>query len=495
MAVGIVLCAGFLLSSDDPRSGPALSMIGGFFVTMSAVYFIPGLLGGLGLLRGRHWARVLIIVLSVLGIFAFPIGTLLGGFGLWVLLGPDSKQLPGAPIPAAQPEGLLRKPSLPSIEKKRFLEVLVLMAGIGAGFVIMIGTGYRITGDTGSPISDRLYLTAIGVLIVVVAAVGWRIWRQTIGATSRHERAARRDAHRRFDEDRKRAAKERREQLERLSADPARRKYAEWIQRGEAWSDDQIEYDLNVATLATCQHLVPIEREMRAAAIHTRLIQPLKISARCRVDAELLRPRFSLPTFVAYTEPRPNTISFDAPLPALIVCAEHESSIEVVHPLGATSETPVFPSTPLPRSPVTSPAAGPQSDRFLELRGRILALARLIDVPSALLPTHRESVQNGLPHIEIRDESYDYVHEDRGIEFERFSTTSVDELLYRVFRDIAFSMAVRRGSENGKPGEDYRRGAFRAQIDLLGQLNPIWASRCAAEHEETLATHPFVDRA
>lgn len=45
-----------------------------------------GLLTGLGILGRRAWGRFLGIVLSALNLFNFPLGTLIGGYGLWVLL-------------------------------------------------------------------------------------------------------------------------------------------------------------------------------------------------------------------------------------------------------------------------------------------------------------------------------------------------------------------------------------------------------------------------
>ncbi len=45
------------------------------------VLFAPALAGGIGLLRGKSWARLVIFLLSLVLIFFFPIGTILGGFG------------------------------------------------------------------------------------------------------------------------------------------------------------------------------------------------------------------------------------------------------------------------------------------------------------------------------------------------------------------------------------------------------------------------------
>lgn len=47
---------------------------------------LPSIVGGIGLIRRYSWARILIIVLSVIDLFSVPIGTALGAFSLWFLL-------------------------------------------------------------------------------------------------------------------------------------------------------------------------------------------------------------------------------------------------------------------------------------------------------------------------------------------------------------------------------------------------------------------------
>ena len=91
LAIGIVVLIG-LLVSQDPQRDSALLFIGPLFLAMAVLFFLPGLVGGLGLLRGEAWARAIIIILSFLILLLFPVGTALGGFGLWVLLGREGEQ-------------------------------------------------------------------------------------------------------------------------------------------------------------------------------------------------------------------------------------------------------------------------------------------------------------------------------------------------------------------------------------------------------------------
>ncbi|GEN08025.1 hypothetical protein SAMN05443572_106553 [Myxococcus fulvus] len=47
------------------------------------VYCLPGLFTGIGLLKRRTWSRVLALVLGILNLANFPLGTCLGIYALW----------------------------------------------------------------------------------------------------------------------------------------------------------------------------------------------------------------------------------------------------------------------------------------------------------------------------------------------------------------------------------------------------------------------------
>ena len=46
---------------------------------------IPGVVGGIGILKYQGWARILILILSFLGLLNFPLGTAVGIYSIWVL--------------------------------------------------------------------------------------------------------------------------------------------------------------------------------------------------------------------------------------------------------------------------------------------------------------------------------------------------------------------------------------------------------------------------
>jgi ABC-type molybdate transport system permease subunit len=62
-----------------------LSVIGTAFGVLMIALAIPGMLAGYGLLRHRSWARLLAMIIAVLGLVNFPFGTVIGIYALFVL--------------------------------------------------------------------------------------------------------------------------------------------------------------------------------------------------------------------------------------------------------------------------------------------------------------------------------------------------------------------------------------------------------------------------
>jgi hypothetical protein len=57
------------------------------------VLSVLGLIGGIGLLAYKGWARIIVIVVSALGCLNIPIGTLVGVYSIWVLMQDDTIRL------------------------------------------------------------------------------------------------------------------------------------------------------------------------------------------------------------------------------------------------------------------------------------------------------------------------------------------------------------------------------------------------------------------
>lgn len=52
---------------------------------------LPSILGGVGLLKRKPWSRIVIVVLSILHLFSFPIGTAIGVYSLYVLFQDEAR--------------------------------------------------------------------------------------------------------------------------------------------------------------------------------------------------------------------------------------------------------------------------------------------------------------------------------------------------------------------------------------------------------------------
>ena len=94
-----------LLVGLAPVTGEAeamwvLGLVGTTVGLLMVALGVPGLLAGYGLLKRRSWARVLAIVVGIISLVNFPIGTAIGIYTLWVLVQPAATEYFAAPAPA-----------------------------------------------------------------------------------------------------------------------------------------------------------------------------------------------------------------------------------------------------------------------------------------------------------------------------------------------------------------------------------------------------------
>lgn len=71
--------------SDNPWGLLTAGGIVGIIAICLMVIALPTLIAGFGLLARKPWARPLTLLIAVFNLFAFPIGTMLGFYQLWVL--------------------------------------------------------------------------------------------------------------------------------------------------------------------------------------------------------------------------------------------------------------------------------------------------------------------------------------------------------------------------------------------------------------------------
>jgi hypothetical protein len=102
LGLGSGVAAGIVGASADPDDAAIAIPILGFAGTALAVFLglfaLPSLITGYGLLHYKPWARIVGIILSAISLINIPIGTIVGAYGLWVLLNKDTERLFNAPV-------------------------------------------------------------------------------------------------------------------------------------------------------------------------------------------------------------------------------------------------------------------------------------------------------------------------------------------------------------------------------------------------------------
>lgn len=85
--------AGFAaaLSSEDRDAALAMGTCGTVVAAIIGIVSLPSIIAGIGLQRRKSWARMLTIILSVINLLNFPIGTAIGAYALWALLNEQSR--------------------------------------------------------------------------------------------------------------------------------------------------------------------------------------------------------------------------------------------------------------------------------------------------------------------------------------------------------------------------------------------------------------------
>jgi len=95
--IGVGGAAGIVGTTADPEDAalavPIIGMAGSIAVLVMLALSLPGLIAGIGLIRFKSWARILAIVICAIDLLAFPVGTILGIYGLWVLLNKETERL------------------------------------------------------------------------------------------------------------------------------------------------------------------------------------------------------------------------------------------------------------------------------------------------------------------------------------------------------------------------------------------------------------------
>ena len=131
--------------------------------------------------------------------------------------------------------------------------------------------------------------------------------------------------------------------------------------------------------------------------------------------------------------------------------------------------------------------------KLFEIENKVNELAYKIGATQNILPTYGYSEQTARPHVEVSPQAYDYVVAQSGQEISRSITVDVNELLYKIFADVTFAIAIAYAEENRIESQDIRRATFQRQVELVTLLSQSWGERMSKEQTQTLKQAPFDD--
>lgn len=80
------LTGGFV---NDVEAEKVLVIIANVIAVVFIVLSIPGIIAGIGLFKRKEWARILTLIISVIDLFNFPLGTAVGVYSIWALVQPE----------------------------------------------------------------------------------------------------------------------------------------------------------------------------------------------------------------------------------------------------------------------------------------------------------------------------------------------------------------------------------------------------------------------
>lgn len=90
LCTAAIVFGGGLISGDETAI-TTTGIIALVMVGLAFLFSIPGLITGIGLLKFKGWARILAMILGILSLPAFPIGTALGIYVLYVMFDSDTR--------------------------------------------------------------------------------------------------------------------------------------------------------------------------------------------------------------------------------------------------------------------------------------------------------------------------------------------------------------------------------------------------------------------
>ena len=88
----ILVLAGGVCSGDEYAAWMALVIVLAI-TALVALFSVPGIIGGIGLLKMKSWARILVLIMGFLSLLEIPFGTALGIYTIWALMNNETMKL------------------------------------------------------------------------------------------------------------------------------------------------------------------------------------------------------------------------------------------------------------------------------------------------------------------------------------------------------------------------------------------------------------------
>lgn len=128
-----------------------------------------------------------------------------------------------------------------------------------------------------------------------------------------------------------------------------------------------------------------------------------------------------------------------------------------------------------------------------DLQKQVDMLVAKIGIPPQSTILHTSPVGDGTPYISFENGKYNYICSERGYEFSRKVTSSIDELFYWIIYDFVHAVAVDYELSNRIPGKDSRRIYFPKIVELMRKINENWGLKAQSHLDEILMNSPYED--
>jgi hypothetical protein len=92
LCMGVIIAGSGFISEDETAilvTSIVAAVCGGLFFLGNALNIIAGA----GLLKYKSWGRILAIILGIINLLGFPVGTAIGIYTFWAMFNVETKQL------------------------------------------------------------------------------------------------------------------------------------------------------------------------------------------------------------------------------------------------------------------------------------------------------------------------------------------------------------------------------------------------------------------